>query len=570
MNIIATRTKDGMTLGFDDDSGQWVPLDTAMAEGSTVGNIGRAAVEEMSRIGLGIREAGSSDPRIAQERALSDQALQSRQGAAPLAQAVGSVVPDIGAGLVAGALTNGMGVVPMLAGEGLAGASLGAMRPGTAEERVQNAMWGAGLNVAGAAVGLPIARALAGPAERGYVRAMEIYRGIGAKTSETVARGMDNAADLTRQAEAARMMEAQRAAGLTDEAGSVGAAKTPQSALPEDIRMMNQTMSSESASETMVRQAAEAHGWQPPPWFGTARGSKARLYGALDEFNPFKDVRESYRVEANQETMAQAMAHALNLAPSPKNEFTKLMAPDMALAEKMHNEMYQTLRLEIMPDIAAKEFSEAFKGISGKTQLLGDSKADSYLKDVVERARGSRAKVDGEEFMKVRQVLADKAAGFRANVDTASAEVMDQAVEKMDEVMQDHLTRMAERAQSHDARAAALSIKNTYSEMRRRSNLFRMLGSGAGVANDGAINAATVFRAMKKPKRLGGYGYDGPPPESQLRPLFEIVRAEAASGTAVPPTGVRMIGEFARRNVGSIGGGVAGAGLGYGLLNQLD
>src|SRR5262245_17094448 len=120
MNIIQTHQyDDGQLIGWDTDSGQWVPLDREMYEGSFIGNVGRGALRGAQEIEQGINELlPNADPALVQAQG---EALAARQqeaaAAAPWAEAIGEAVPDISAGLAAAPLTGGMSLPGMVGTE---------------------------------------------------------------------------------------------------------------------------------------------------------------------------------------------------------------------------------------------------------------------------------------------------------------------------------------------------------------------------------------------------------------------------------------------------------------------
>lgn len=582
MTIVKTATQDGVTIGFDDESGEWVPIDTGYQRGTFFGNLARGAADETGRIGVGLRSLVDNSELMGQELKVSQEELAAQERSAPWARVIGGTAPDIAAGLGVGYLTAGLGLPAMLAGEAGIGALMGGARPGSLEERAQNALWGAGFNAAGAGV--------LTAAERGIAKGFEVARGILAKSSAATARGIEHARVQGEVTQAAREAElsgnlnrVDQDAGLApgsepgaqnpavDPQGvngprSVGAAETPDELLPDDAadywRSARNDMTSSQAKEF---EAAEALGYKTPAFVGTSRGSVPRLTYAMNEMNPFADTVEKLNAEANETLKSRAMGKALGLADNLDNGLDAVTVSDLDAAQQLQAERYTHLQNQIMVPIRAGEFGDAVKPIKSNLTLLDDPDAERLLRGLEERAKGNDTQISPQEYMRTMRQLQDKGSMAAAKGDQTSSEMYFEAVQKFHEVIERSLTRAAEKMGSKDAKATATKLREQWAEMRRMTNLQRML-AGSGLARDGSVNSAALLRQMIKAPRNGGFGPKGPPESSRLRDLFVLIRADAAAKTMVPATGARLAGHIARQTAK----GAGAAALGYAGFSGLS
>src|SRR5262245_19753917 len=162
-------------IGWDADSGQWVPVDKEMMEGSFVGNVGRGAARGLEEIGQGISGLGTpADPVEIERRQLEAQDLEARQQeartAAPWAEMIGEAAPDIAAGVATAPFAGGMSLPAAIGAEALTGGILGGLRPGSFDERLGRAAIGGALSIGGAALSVP--------ATAGIGSALRLFRNV--------------------------------------------------------------------------------------------------------------------------------------------------------------------------------------------------------------------------------------------------------------------------------------------------------------------------------------------------------------------------------------------------------
>ena len=164
MTIVERKTgQDGTLWGWMMRSANGWKLDESSEQGSTLGNLGRAALRGFRDVGQGIseltplEETSKIHPEVltpeAERRFAEARALEAEQQAAatsaPIAEAVGGAAPEVAAGLGTAAATGGLGLPLAVLGQMGAGAATGFLRPGTTVERATNAALGAVFGLAG-------------------------------------------------------------------------------------------------------------------------------------------------------------------------------------------------------------------------------------------------------------------------------------------------------------------------------------------------------------------------------------------------------------------------------------
>jgi flagellin-like hook-associated protein FlgL len=528
------------TWGFDTDSNQWVPVDVTALEGSTVGNLARGAGRGAESIYRGVEQfsTGGNQAALAELEARS----QAAEAGAPIAERIGQFAPEALASVGAAAATGGMGFIPALAAESLAGGAVSALRPGTFEERMAGALESAGLNLAG------------GVAAKGVLSALRVGRGILGATQSRVAAGVEAGAqrvDGRRQAEALAAGE--------NAPGSVGAAKTPASAIDEgfaaETGALEQTEKAGADITTKAaaseRAQAEAHGYRSPLGAGTRQGSPARLAASVREMTPLGDVFESQVKADNQSLLSRTTAEGLGL-PNPA-EHTSISVSQLADAEQASGSMFEAVKSEL-PPIGASDYVRTMEGISQKKGPAGRSAGQKIINDSIETAKQEGGVYDGEQIMQTRAELSARMADMFAKGDTSSGEVLMRAIAKLDDLIENVAKRRGPKG-----------TVEKWEKARSQWQLLSIVKKPGVISNTGDINVRSLVSNMRRNKSSGGYGLDGPARGTPARKLWEIARVAAADETHVPLTGVR--GLIASQMKGAVGKSMLGGGAALGGMN---
>lgn len=562
MSIVKKEVgEDGTLWGWENREGKWVELDPAAEQGSTLGNLGRAAVRGFRDVGQGIRELQTLPdnpihPELltAQQQQLANQGqlLEAQQQAAsqsaPIAEAIGGSAPEVLAGVGAGLATGGMGLLPAIAGQAGAGAFTGFLRPGDAQERAANAALGGVLGVLGE-VALPVAQS----AFRGMRAGLNMGEAITGRAAARAGNELD--IGLSRAEQAA-------ASASRGEAGSVGAAATPEGEIPEAIRTESDILQRgedvgsqiDVASEAASREQAEAHGYRSPFGAGTREGSPERMYASVEQMTPLGDIREQGIKASNQRLLSTQVAETIGL-PNPKAA-TSLQPQMIADAENANTTLFQQVEANL-PAIGASDFARTMEGISQKKGPAGRSMGQKIVNDAIEEAKQVGGVYDGEQMMQTRQLFAKDMANFYEKNDPSSAQVMRQAIDKLDDLIE----KLARKSGSDE-------LMDKWARARTQWQVQEMVKKPGVISPTGDINTVALMRQMRREKRNGGFGWDGPPRGTPARKLWEIARVHAADQTQVPMTGVRgVIASQMGKNVqkmvgaGALGGlGLSGAG----------
>jgi len=364
---------------------------------------------------------------------------------------------------------------------------------------------------------------------------------------------------LSRAERAAAQAARQEATGnAVSTPGSVGAAATPEGEIPEAVRMEGDILQRgedvgsqiDVASEAASREQAEAHGYRSPFGAGTREGSPERMYASVEQMTPLGDIREQGIKASNQRLLSTSVAETIGL-PNPKAA-TSLQPQMIADAENANTTLFQEVEANL-PAIGASDFARTMEGISQKKGPAGRSMGQKIVNDAIEEAKQVGGVYDGEQMMQTRQLFAKDMANFYEKNDPSSAAVMRQAIDKLDDLIE----KLARKSGSDE-------LMDKWARARTQWQVQEMVKKPGVISPTGDINTVALIRQMRREKRNGGFGWDGPPRGTPARKLWEIARVHAADQTQIPMTGVRgVIASQMGKNVQKvIGGGLlAGAGL---------
>ena len=553
MSIVEKRVgKDGTLWGWDDRQGDWVELDAAAEQGSTLGNLGRAAARGFGTIGQGLQELTPLDdnpihPELLtaeqQQRANAGQLLeaqsQAASRAAPIAEAIGGAAPEIAAGVGAGIMTGGLGLVPALAGQAAAGAFTGFLRPGDTTERAASAALGAAFGLFGEAVPAG-AQAL-----KGTMLGLKMGEAITGRASARVANELD--VGLSR-VEAAT-------AGSGGEAGSVGAARTPQGELGEQALRESQALDIDEAAgantsnkyDIHQRARLEAEGYKSPLGAQTRLGSAARAAEAVDEFTLEGSINKSYRAN-NQKMAVQYASRALGDPDWAARETIELS--DLADTRVRLESKYDQLE-SMAPTIDGKAIAREIKKVISPGGVFEDTRVEAWLKKTLEKAEKIEVE-DGPTMMANLRRIRDMATDASKNGDQHGAD----ALLKLHQQLSDVMGRAAER-QGNDAFVEEWKRANS------QYRVMKMLEASGSVSGTRDINPKSLLGKMKQNPVSGGFGSAGPDRATPEGKLWDLVSLMDKDQTHVPATGVRqLLVRKGARAAATVGGGAAGV---YGL-----
>jgi hypothetical protein len=573
--------KGGGAWGWDDEANSWVPVDTDALNGSFAGNVGRSAGRAFQELEAGVQSIGGQNQQASQTADILRLQGESQAAAAPWATAIGTGVPDMAAGVAAGAMTGGMGLPAMLAGQAAAGAFTGGLRPGSVEERIGNAAMGAGFGVVGGVLGEA--------ATKGIAAALEIGRGITVKNGATMARAIEVGGQRVANAQTRADMEAAAAAsagggaeggtalaagqdvrGQAPVGSSVGAAQNAD--LPEDTRMWNSALNEDDAHAAGTKQNprvgqimedARSLGYEPSLWAEAGKGSRSRLMGAMEEFSPAKDANEAARVTANSELLNRAAAKSLGLALTldpEENLFTRITSGDLAKVEDYLDQGYRSVAKEL-PGIEPKRILNAISDVEeGYRHLAGTDIGMETISQLRQSLAKSDAPIDGKTFMNTIQALTSISAdAYSKPGGSQSGQLLYDAVNQLYN-LGEKATKDAPAGFGRGSRDNTITGKG-WTELRREANMFMILRRPGAIDPAGNVNPRTVYNAMAKQKTGGGFGRGGPPKGNSNYELFKLAEAHGYDQTGVPPTGVRLAGYLAKpalRNAGAAAGAAAG------------
>lgn len=538
---------DRYTLGFDTDQNAWVPVDIQAQEGSTIGNLGRAAGRGFESLFLGAGEMGGAD----NQPAVADLAARTRAAAAgaPIAESVGGFAPEALAGVGAGIATGGLGFLPALGAEALAGGAVTAARPGSFEERMVGALETAGLNIAG------------GAAAKGILSAIPVVRGLLGATQNRVAAGVEAAgaridAGRANQAAIENMVPeggvAPELRAGAQQPGSVGAAQTPAGAIPEDFAQESSALArteqvgADLSDDRMIQQMRERGqrlGMRESVSFGSRGGSPIRRLRAGLELTPFGDPIDQAVKAHNQGKVANYLARALELPDAETR--TSIFADNLDDAKATIGNRFEYVESR-MPTISTQSVVDELGKLKQQGGIFGKPEGQKVIDAAIEQAGAHGDTLKPGEFMTDRSFLSERMADFYKDGKTTSGDVLMAALQKLDDIAQQRM-----RSQGKDRLAA-------YWQKARKQWQVYMMVNRPGAVNlaTGEVNPRTVFNQMRKGKASGGFG-ERPATGTPERDLYDAVEFQMHNETGEPMTGARalMKGPLGK----TIGGGLAGA-----------
>lgn len=564
-----TPDGSGGYWGWDDQANDWVPVDAQAYEGSTVGNLARGASRSLEGIATGaLQLAEPGNPNVAAAAALQAQQRGEAAAGAPIAEMVGGSAPDVLAGILAGAATGGTSLPLTLAAQALAGASTAAIRPGSIEERLNAAMLGGAAGLGGEVIGQAAAK--------GIGLALQLGRGISARSAATTARAVETGAIRADTRRAADLATGEPAPG----GSTAGAAQAPASAETEALAregdLIEQSQGYGGMSDNKARQAyapAEAYGYQAPSFEGAPRGSKAMLNAALDEFNPFNSSFEEARRIGNQQLVNRAYAKAAGMTLDINDQaFNQVDITDMGRMLDHLEQGFEEVEGEMAP-IPVRALQKALNKISDRRGYAEPTRAETVLTGVKDRINSELTKnphvyQDPGGFIGDLRRLQQAAVQAAKDGDQESAMRLNQAVN----LYYDTAERATKQMPHSSGRARDEGIVSKgWKELRDEYRMY-MMGNSPGVwGSDGTINGTAIFRKMRQNPVNGGWGSRGPEKGTNARVLWDIARAHSHETTALgrtPATGVRL-----SRDIGKIARNTAitslGAGAGLGIVNKL-
>jgi hypothetical protein len=552
------------TWGFSHSRGEWVPVSVAELKGGiggTAASLARGAGRGAESLRLGIGELAGAP--VEGDVAALEARSQAAQAGAPIAARIGEFAPEALASVGAAAATGGLGFLPALGIESLAGGAVTALRPGTFEDRMLGALESAGLNLAG------------GVAAKGVISGLKVGRGILDATTQRVARGVEGgeqAIRANRQAERAAAGETAGAAPVEapvgapaqpGQPGSVGAAGAPiDPAFAAENQILQRTEDAGAEIDAVAsgseRAQAESHGYRSPLGAGTREGSPTRLYASVEQMTPLGDLREQAIKASNQKLMSQSVAEGLGL-PNPE-KITSIPISSLADAEEASASLFRSVERDL-PPIGASDVARALEGITQEAGLFGKSMGQKIVNDAIKRSEERGGVLSGKEVMRDRQQISAAMADLYAKGDIGSGETLRAALDKLDSVVE-RVTKARGKKE----------LVEKWQKARSQWQLLTMVRKPGVVSNTGDINVRSLMNRMRQSRDSGGYGLDGPPRGTAARKIWEIARVAAADDTHVPLTGVRgLIGSQIGKSVQKIGAagllGGAGFSAGGGLLD---
>lgn len=563
----------GGAWGWDTEARDWVPVDPQALEGSFVGNLARGAGRGFEGVGVGLRQAAEQGSEASNLEAESyrERTAAAERGA-PWGETLGQAAPDIAAGSIAGALTGGASIPAQLLAQGAAGGLTAAARPGSTEERLANAAWGAGLAIAGTAI--------APMALKGITAALEIGRGIQSRTMAGLADSVEAGGLRLERQKAMQAAAQQSESGALPEGGSsapggrsVGAAQTPDESMPANIRAENEAMDLDEAQglttgewtpgQRKVAEDAQALGFEVPAHFGTARGSPSRIFAAGREFLPGNAEVEQGRIARNNTLKNRAFAKAAGFTDDIED--TRYNAIDDGMISRWQDRMtrqYEEVSKEL-PNIERAKINKLFDKIDdSEAPDLGGEAWNRVKSQIMGKfAASPKGHVSGLQFMRNTQAIGKEMAEAFKDGDQYSGEMLMMLQNSMFDLAEKETKQAPSRYGSH-GRDPSITGKD-WSALRAEANLFRMAVRPGSIGADGTINTRSLLNALRAEKKNGGFGRKGPPEDSRMRDLWKILQADNMSDTAVPATGARLAMQMARQYA-------PGAAIGLGALGGIN
>lgn len=586
-----TPDGSGGYWGWDDAQNDWVPVDPKAQEGSTVGNLARGAARSMEQIGQGVEQLQPEymqDPNLQMRIEASKAQGAAAAAGAPLAEMLGGTAPDVIAGIGAGALTGGAGLPAVLAASALSGAGSAAIRPGSVEERLNAAMWGAVSGAGGEVLGQAAAK--------GIGLALQLGKGIVTRGAETTARAVETGAQraATRQAMATADAGAEAVPGptaanpaLAERPGIPGGGSTAGAAQVTDaetqalaregqIVEQSQDWIDRGQGDMKARRTyapAEEYGYQAPDFEGAPRGSKAAMKAAIDEFNPMGSMREESRRVGNASLLNRAFAKASGLTLDINDQaFNQIDLDDLAKASEYFSQGFEEVEGEMAP-IPMRAVQKRLASLEARMQNVPASRGEKVLQDTIAKINEDLVKnphltQQPKDFIGDLRMLQAHAVQAAKDGDQGTAERLNQAVN----LYYDTAERVTKQTPSRRGGERDVGIvAKGWKELRDEYRVYMMGLSNGAFGKDNTLNAKTLLNRMIAKPVNGGWGPGGPPKGSAARPLYDIARAAAHEQTVlgrVPSTGVRLagdIGKIARQTALPIALG----GVGAGVINKL-
>lgn len=545
--IIARHTyDDGSMVGFDEESGQWVPLDAEAEGGGFLGNVLSGARRGFQSLGQGIQQLSSEDTEAdALERAMLGEEQAAASRSAPWAEAIGGAAPDIAAGVGLGAVTGGAGLPAFIASEAGLGATLGFLRPGSMEERMVQAAWGSAAGAAGGGLGMI--------ALKGVGLGLKAAQAITGRSASRVGQAIDQGAQRVAAAEAPPVR------GSTLGSRSAGAAETAADELDPVIREQTEALEGTEQAGQMVtdksweriRSKALELGMQEPLSSGTRQGSMARMLAAGQEATLGEDMWSMSVKAGNQQRVANKLAQALdipgwNSAKLPKNS---IFGEDLEDARALIGEKFRKIERRL-PNMEAKDFIDAMSGIEQVGGFFGKLRGQNMIENAVEDAQTTGRSLGGKEIMQQMQYLSDAMATAYNTGEKATGDVLNEALNRLYDKIDDI--------------AANSNVNTAWKKARQQWQILLAAERPGAISPEGDINPRTILGALSKPAAKGGWGKGGSGAErgSPAAELFTMLQFQNATNTNIPMTGARLGMRLARPLVqGGLLGAAGAAGL---------
>lgn len=548
-NVQPPRSPDDKFLwGYDTEAEQWVPVDRQAYEGSTLGNLARAAGRGVEDIFQGVRELSTGQ---------TDENLQARQAAAargaPIAESVGGFAPEVAAAGATALATGGLGFLPALALESGAAGLTSALRPGTIEERLISGLESAGLNMIG------------GAALKGIVQGFKVGRGVLSATQNRVAAGVEAGETRVAASRAAADAAANENAPAVAPGRSVGAAETPATALDQEIVEQGAAMDVDEAvganvsnpSFRIAQDAAENLGYKPRPGSGTKGFSATRKAEAWHEMRPDRALAEQRRMFDNNRLLTQTAAKSIGIEDVAQKDTIEIF--DLATTEGRLGNLYQEFD-RVTPGISGDDFVRAVKPSLAKGGFFDPGRAQSRLAKAVENAQATPgAKMTGEQTLETLRLMKSEAMDALNRGDQHGAEALMNAQFRLTDLVEG----IAKRQGKED-------LVERIHQANQQWRIAKMLEAPGVLSPQGEINPQAMFRQMVKARSRGGYGTDGPQRGTPERDLWNLVLAARREATGVPMTGARALIYAGGRQAGKMAAGGVGLGAAANVLGLWD
>ncbi|MEK1931019.1 MAG: hypothetical protein AAAC47_14800 [Pararhizobium sp.] len=584
MPILDIQSINGQTLGYDTDRGDWVPVDPNALGGSTVGNLGRAAGRGMESIGLGIQEAVGYAPEATQG-AIADLAQRSQAAstAAPVAEAVGQLAPDVAAGVGLGVVTGGLGLAATMGTEAALNAALGGIRPGTTDERLTNALFQGAIGAAGGALGY-------GAASYASKAFYELYKPAG-EMSEAATfgalRGAAAAEGVTTRQMSAINNELQFGARSIREAGdsgagaggladsqlpggggrSAGAAETPAGAIDPRTQVESEIYAADDAAGMDVNnpqrlkdiKAAEDLGFTFNPGSYTKEGSGARTLEAINQAAPWREAQGLRNEAANRVLLNQNVAKAIGM----KNwEQADVITPnDIGTVEADLSNTFEKITGQL-PEMRNRDIQRALMDVDTPKGNAPSDRAEQYISMMIQNAEKNPAFIQPRQLMQDRSEMVSMKTKFFAEGFTGEGERMAAAIEALDKVIEKHVKAIGNRRVLH-----------TWRDTRAKYRMLQQVQGPGVISPTNDVNATALFRNMNRSPSKGGYGnmaIQGMKKGDAVRDAYVLSIAQRINAPNRPTTGLmRIPSEAIKAATSKAGQAIGGGAVGGAVLNSI-